>query len=94
MIIVSGRIVVKPGSRATFLKATDKVVATARAAEGCRDFVIAADPLEKDRVNIYEEWESEAALMKFRGSGPPQDLRAHMVKAEIARHIVKSSGPP
>jgi hypothetical protein len=30
MIIVSERILVKPGSRATFLKATNEVVATAR----------------------------------------------------------------
>ena len=94
MIIVSGKIYVKPGSRLTFLDATAEAVAKARQARGCRDFVVAGDPLEADRVNVYEEWDNEADLLAFRGQGPGKDLRAHIVRAEIARHAVKSSGPP
>jgi hypothetical protein len=33
---------------------------------------VAADPIEPDRVNIYEEWESEEALLTFRGAGPDE----------------------
>ena len=94
MIIVSGKIYVKPGSRLAFLEATNNAVKKARVARGCRDFVIAGDPLEVDRVNVYEEWDNEADLMAFRGQGPSEDLRAHIVRAEIARHTVASSGPP
>ena len=46
----------------------------ARRTKGCRDFVVAADPLEPGRVNVHEEWESEAELEAFRGSGPEPDL--------------------
>jgi quinol monooxygenase YgiN len=94
MIIVSGRIYVKPGSRVAFLDASAEAVKKARQARGCRDFVVAGDPLEADRVNVYEEWENEADLLAFRGQGPSKDLRAHIVRAEVARHTVASSGPP
>jgi quinol monooxygenase YgiN len=93
MIIVSGRIYVRPGARQTFLTASLEAVAQARGARGCRDFVVAADPIEPDRVNVYEEWESEEALMTFRGAGPDHELSASIVRADVARHVVASSGP-
>jgi hypothetical protein len=53
---------------------------------------VAADPIEPDRVNVYEEWDSEEALPTFR-YGPGDDLSAAIVRADIARHQVASSGP-
>lgn len=94
MIIVSGKIYVRPGARAEFLKASLDAVALARHARGCRDFVVAADPIESDRVNVYEAWDSEEALLAFRGAGPDEDLTSSIVRAEVARHVVASSGPP
>lgn len=94
MLIVSGRIHLRPGSRERFLAASAEAIAQGRAFPGCRDFVVAADPIERDRVNVYEEWESEEALLAFRGSGPDADLSSHIVRAQVARHVVASSGPP
>lgn len=93
MIIVSGRIYVRSGTRPQFLKASLEAVVQARAARDCRDFVVAADPIEADRVNIYEEWESEDALLAFRGEGPGQDLSSSIVGADVSRHTISSSGP-
>ena len=45
MIIVSGRIYVAPGQREAFLASSRDAVSEARRAAGCRDFVVAADPL-------------------------------------------------
>jgi quinol monooxygenase YgiN len=94
MLIVSGRIYLRPGTRERFLASSAEAIVQARAFAGCRDFVVAADPLEPDRVNVYEEWESEAALLAFRGSGPEADLSSSIVRAAVARHVVASSGPP
>jgi len=55
MLIVSGRIYVRPGARQAFLASSRAAVAQAWGARGCRDFVVAADPIEIDRVNVYEE---------------------------------------
>jgi quinol monooxygenase YgiN len=93
MIIVSGKIYVRPGARQGFLQSSAEAVAQARRFAGCRDFVVAADPLEPDRVNVYEEWESEEALLAFRGDGPDANLGASIVRAEVFRHVVASTGP-
>ena len=93
MLIVSGRIYVRPGARQAFLTSSLAAVAQARSARGCRDFVVAADPMEPDRVNVYEEWESEEALMTFRGAGPDHDVSSSIVRADVSRYIVLSSGP-
>jgi quinol monooxygenase YgiN len=94
MIIVSGRIYVRPERRDAFLAASLVSVAEARRAAGCLDFVVAADPLEPDRVNVYERWDSEAALTAFRGDGPGSDVTSEILRADIQRHHVSSSGPP
>jgi len=94
MLIVSGRIYVRPGARHEFLTSSLGAVAQACSARGCRDFVVAADPIEPDRVNVYEEWESEEALLTFRGAGPDEGLTSSIVRADVSRHVVASSGPP
>jgi quinol monooxygenase YgiN len=94
MLIVSGRIYVSPGAREKFVTSSAEAVVGARAYPGCRDFVVAADPIDPDRVNVYEEWESEEALLAFRSAGLDSSLSSSIVRAEVARHVVSSSGPP
>lgn len=94
MLIVSGRIHVRPGAHQKFVELSAEAVVVARALPGCRDFVVAADPIEPNRVNVYEEWDSEEALLSFRGSGPDVDQSSSIVRAKVMRHVVSSSGPP
>ena len=93
MIIVSGRIYVAPGERDAFVAGSLEAVRQARVAPGCLDFVVAADPIEADRANVYEAWETEEALEAFRGSGPDDEQTTAVVSAEVSRHRVASSGP-
>jgi quinol monooxygenase YgiN len=93
MVIVSGRIYLAEGRRDAFVDSSLAAVKLARVAPGCRDFVVAPDPLEPDRVNVYEAWESEEQLEAFRGAGPGDDLSADIVGADVQRHEVVSSGP-
>jgi len=93
MLIVSGRLYLKAEAMKQFLASSKEVVALARSALGCRDFVVAPDPIEPDRVNVYEEWESEKALLDFRGSGPDSDMWSVVVRAEVFRHVISSTGP-
>ena len=93
MLIVSGKLYLKAGAMKEFLASSNEAVALARSAPGCRDFVVAADPIEPDRVNVYEEWASEKALLDFRGSGPDSEMWSAIVRAEVFRHIISSSGP-
>jgi len=88
MIIVSGKIIVKPGTREAFLRASREAMELARKAAGCTDFVVAPDPLEDNRVNVYEQWRSREELLAFRGSGPSPDLRAHVERMDVHEHTV------
>lgn len=93
MIIVSGRIYCRPGARRQFLADSVAVMNAARGAKGCSDFVIANDPIEADRVNVYEEWDTPEDLGAFRGDGPSSDMTAEIIRFEVLRHTIASSGP-
>jgi hypothetical protein len=45
-----------------------------------------ADPVERDRVNVYEEWEIADALLAFRDEGPGEELSLMIVTAEVRQH--------
>ena len=75
MIIVSGHLTVNPSDREELLGLSVEPMETARGTPGCRAFIVAADPLLEDRVNIYEEWETREALETFRGEGPRRRYR-------------------
>ncbi|MGH9206415.1 MAG: putative quinol monooxygenase, partial [Acidimicrobiales bacterium] len=79
--------------REQFLGASSQAMVKARSAPGCRDFIVAADPIDPDRVNVYEEWETDSQLETFRSGGPTQALTEHIVAADVFRYRIASSGP-
>ena len=91
MIIVSGEIYVDPTDRDDYLEERRDVIETARRSTGCVDFYLTADPLEPDRINVYEQWESAAAVEEFRGSGPSSEQTAAIQDASVFQHEVASS---
>ncbi len=91
MIIVSGFLRVDPDQRTTYLEGCQQVVRAARVSEGCIDFYISADPIEVDRINVFEQWESAEAVETFRGSGPSDDQQAAITDAKVMQHEVASS---
>jgi quinol monooxygenase YgiN len=91
MIIVSGAIFVDEADRDGYVSDCREVIAAARASRGCRDFHIAADPIEPDRVNVYEQWESVEAVEAFRGSGPSPEQAAAIREAHVFQHEIAST---
>ncbi len=91
MIIVSGALYVDGADRDAYLQGCRDVIVAAREAEGCIDFYLAADPIERDRINVYEQWESVEAVEAFRGSGPSAEQTASIRDARVFQHEVASS---
>ena len=90
MLIVAGHLVVDPADRDAFLTESARAVALAREAAGCLDYAVTADTLDPRRVNVFERWESEAALLAFRGAGPPGEMAARILDADVHRYVIAS----
>jgi quinol monooxygenase YgiN len=93
LLAVSGKLYVDAEDRDAYVADCLPVIEQARAAGGCLDFVLSADPIEPGRINVYEQWSSAAELEAFRGSGPEQEQQAQIRSADVARHEIASSGP-
>jgi quinol monooxygenase YgiN len=91
VIIVSGFLRVLPDQRLAYLSSSLDVIRAARSATGCLDFHLAADPIEVDRINIFEQWESVESVEAFRGSGPSDEQQASIVEARVSQHEILGS---
>jgi len=83
MIIVAGALTVDPHGRDAYLEGCASVVAAARKAQGCLDFALSPDLLNQGRINVYERWDSEEDLHRFRGSGPDDGQRAALLNVQV-----------
>jgi len=93
MVIVAGKLTVAAGQRESYLSDCVGVVEQARRAAGCLDFSIAADLVEPDRINIFEQWESRDAVEAFRGAGPNDEQSAAMLAASVTEYDVTNARP-
>jgi quinol monooxygenase YgiN len=73
MVIVQGTFRVAPGDRDAFLAQSVAGMVASRAEQGCVEYVMAADPVEADRVVLSERWASK------------EDLDAHLQRATQRR---------
>nr|MDT0666224.1 antibiotic biosynthesis monooxygenase [Micromonospora sp. DSM 115978] len=58
------------------------------------DYVLAADPLDPSRVAVFERWESDEDLLRFRGSGPDDDQAGRIVAAEVNKYRISAVESP
>lgn len=93
MIIVAGSLHVDAADRADYLAACLDVIVAARAAPGCIDFHLSADPVDPGRINVFEQWDSVGAVEAFRGSGPSDEQTATIRAASVAQYEVASATP-
>jgi quinol monooxygenase YgiN len=49
--------------------------------------------LDPDRVNLFERWESQAALKAFRRKAPRNTQRAAMLSVSVAEYDIADARP-
>ena len=88
MVIVAGHVTVEPQQREAYLAGCVSIVKRSRSLAGCLDFAITADLIDSGRVNIFERWESQAALESARSSAPPLEQAAAMLSVFVAEYDI------
>jgi len=94
MLIIAGYLEVAPADRDGYVAEGRAVVALARRAAGCLDFTLAADPLDAGRITVYERWESDEDLARFRGDGPPDEQSRRILGAEVRKYRISATEDP
>lgn len=97
MLIIAGWLRVDPAHRDEYLRLVADVTAEARRARGCLAFVQAPDPIEADRIVIFERWASEADLLAFRDQPTDDETDEALppiLGADVRRYEISAEGPP
>lgn len=94
MIIIAGKVYVAAEEREAFVSSFAEMVGRARKYPGCLDVVMASDPLEADRVNIFECFESEERLESWRAIANGPETGVEILRQDVQKHVISESGPP
>ena len=97
VIIIAGHLRVAAAERSQYLDAVADVAVQARQAAGCHDFVQSADPIDPERINIYERWDNDEVLRSFRTSGDEgaEPLQAPaLLGADVAQYRISGVESP
>jgi quinol monooxygenase YgiN len=91
-VIVQGVFSVDPNERDRFVETSAEGMRSSRQEEGCLEYVIAADPLDPERVILSERWESMDHLQQHlaqqrnaaRGTDRPMPRSVEITLFEVA----------
>jgi len=94
MLIIAGSARVGEADRDAYVAAHGDLVQRARKAAGCRDAVISADPLDAERVNVFERWDSQGAVEAWRAVANAPDTGIEAQSDDIQLFTVTDARPP
>jgi quinol monooxygenase YgiN len=95
MIVVAGKVPVKPEARAAAVAAAERMAQATRAEPGCISYGFFADVSDPNTILIFEEWEEEAALTRHFATPHMAAFAAEIPRfvagpAAIKRYVVES----
>jgi quinol monooxygenase YgiN len=96
-VIVQGTFSVDPSERDRFVETSVDAMRSSRREEGCLEYVMAADPLDPERVVLSERWESmdhlQQHLAQQKSAARGADARPVPRSVEITLFEVAASRP-
>ena len=93
MLIIAGKPYVDPEYREEYLASLEETIRRARTQPGCLDCVIAAEPAETDRVNQFEQWESEEHFASWQAVVDPPVSVTEVLDGNVKKYEISASGP-
>lgn len=84
MLVIAGHVLVRPEQRHDFVMQSTLAAEQALGTDGCLAFVVAEDPLARDRAHVYQRWVSAAHAAALGGDPSGyNDLSGYVVRAEL-----------
>ncbi|MBA3279110.1 MAG: antibiotic biosynthesis monooxygenase [Geodermatophilaceae bacterium] len=93
MLIITAKMYVDPARRAEFLAGSAEELRQARAEPGCVDFIVAPDPVEPGRVNLFEQWATAEDFAVRCATFTPTPSPVEVLSHEAIKYEISSSGP-
>jgi quinol monooxygenase YgiN len=93
MIIIAGYTSTESGKRDAAVRAFSEMLERARKQDGCLDLSISTDPLDAERINIFELWRDQEALDTWRKIAKgPRGIKFR--KAQVKLYRTKRAEKP
>ncbi|SFG61686.1 putative quinol monooxygenase [Neptunomonas qingdaonensis] len=89
-IIVAGKLTIKSNFRDEFIEKSRQAILLARNDDACDDFSVSPDPVDLNRVNIFEKWKTRQALDAFRESGPENDMFSLVESFDVTEYDINT----
>ena len=86
MIIIAGYTLTEAGGRDAAVRAFSEMQERARKHDGCLDLSISADPLDAERINVFELWREQKSLDAWRKvAKPPRGIKIRKAHVKLYR---------
>lgn len=93
MVIIAGHSIIDVGERDRCVEAFHDLVERCRAADGCVDAAVSADPIDPRRFNTLEVWESAEAIDRWRAVADGPDLGVESDDTAVKRYDATDGSP-
>jgi len=85
MIIIAGYSRTKSEKRDAAVEAFTAMVERARKHDGCLDLSISSDPVDPERINVFECWRDQQSWNAWRKVAKPPRFRARETHVKLYR---------
>ncbi len=97
-VLIAAQLYVEPQGRAQALVSAQPWIDGALAQPGCLHYDWSADLNDQTRINVFEEWDSEAALAAHFAGSQYAGMRDHigasgLIKALSKKYRIDAEGP-
>jgi quinol monooxygenase YgiN len=62
VLIVAGTFIIEPAQRDAFIESRLVTMRNSRSELGCHEYTFSADPVDPNRVLLFERWDDQASL--------------------------------
>lgn len=94
MVIIAGYVTVEPAQAARYVLEFTEFVRRTRSEAGCQDVIIALDPIEAGRINVFELWESQELMDAFRKRAQPPETGIEILEDHVMKYEISAVKPP